>query len=167
MANEKHAEHQVEKIKTVKISKTIVYIGIAVIITFLLTSVYYNYYPKLQKSSQLNNYKKDLFDSLLCQYSCPLENQVYQNKSQILPSQSCVQNCTIKLKDEQAKGDKFSNTDIANDNLVKDIQDAVNSCRTSSITVSNETSGTIDNQKFFDCVKIALEGIQVKYAYLK
>ncbi len=169
MENEKKHEEkrQENKIKQFKISKTVLYIIAAVIITFLVTSAAFTYIPKYQKSSELNSYKKQLYDSLLCQYSCPLIDQTYDNKTQLLPDQVCVQTCTASLKAEQAKGIKFTNEDLINDNLITDVEGIVKKCRTLTTTLKNTTIATIDNEKFFTCVKTDLESVKETYAYLK
>jgi len=151
--------------KEIKLHKSLIY---AVIITFILTlslsAFAFKFYPEMQRENVIKSYKKSLFNSVLCQYSCPLTNQTAQNKTQLLPTESCIRECTSLLQNNKNIG--ITNQDLADDNLIKDVEDVVNNCRTSSISQGSIESISINNELFFDCVKSGLSSIKSNYNYL-
>ena len=112
----------------------------------------------------INEYKKLGYESLLCQYNCPLELQTLNNKTQLLPNSACVEACSQKLKQANVSSDIFSANDLKNDNLFSDITNAVNICKTESV---NKTSLTMDNRVYFNCVSEKLKSLAVTYPYVK
>lgn len=145
--------------------KTLSAIILTAIVVFLLTFLILNYIPDNKRQSELNSYKKDMFDSFACQYQCPLKEQLFQNKTQLLPDVSCTQQCTTALKNKQNESDKFSNNDLKNDNLFLDVEKLVSECRTSSVNNSTMIP-SINNTLFFDCVKGKIEPLRSQYKYL-
>jgi len=146
-----------------KVKRQTLYIIIAVIITAVVTSAFFIYYPKYQGNNEINQYKKALYDSVLCQYSCPLVDQVVQNTTQKLPEQACVQACTEKLRTINIDGNKFSNSDLQNDNFVKDVESGITNCRTESL---NTTTLKVENERFFSCSINFLQSVKDNYSYL-
>ena len=144
--------------------KTIGIILTTVIITLLIIGVTFVYAPKIIKNYKIDSYKKEAYTSVLCQYSCPLESQEFQNKTQMMPGKECVKQCAQKLQSDKAKYTGLTNNDLSKDNLIKDISTSVDSCRTSSLI-----NGTIilDNERYFPCVVQDLESLKGKYSYLK
>ena len=150
----------------IKIRKQVIYaIIITFIVTLALSYTFFKYIPSTKENNQLNEYKKALFSSTICQYSCPLESQVYQNKTQLLPGTECVKSCTASFRELQ-KGEQFSNEQLKNDNLIADIEKVVSNCKTSSIIEGNNPIPSIDNVKFFPCVSETLESLKKNYSYL-
>ena len=150
----------------IKIRKQIVYaVVVTFIVTLIISYVLFKYIPSTQENNQLNEYKKALFSSTICQYSCPLEEQVYQNKTQLLPGTECVKSCTESFRELQ-KWEQFSNEQLKNDNLIADVEKVVSACRTSSILEGNNTIPSIDNVNFFSCVSKDLESLKKNYPYL-
>ncbi len=147
-----------------KIKKHTINIFLAVIITLIITSAFFIYYPKYKESKEIKEYKKALYESVLCQYNCPLVEQTLQNKTQMLPEQTCVQACTEKFRQMNIDGAKFSEKDLQNDNLIKDIEAGVGGCRTKA---ANLTTLKIDNPAFFNCTIDFLESLNQNYNYLK
>lgn len=141
---------------------TLIIIVVAVIIAILLSYFIFKYLPEQSKNKEIQEYKKALFDSILCQYSCQLSLQEFQNKTQMLPEASCVQNCTQALRDNQAQGEKFSNQEISSDNLILDIQNIVDNCRT-----ENSQNISLNVQTFFPCVSGKLGSLKSTYTYLQ
>ncbi|HLC78353.1 MAG TPA: hypothetical protein VJH92_04470 [Candidatus Nanoarchaeia archaeon] len=154
-----------DEIKLKLSGKVLAAVIITAIVIFLLTFAIFKYLPDQKRASEVNSYKKQIFDSVVCQYSCPLKEQAIQNKTQLLPDQTCVQQCAGDLNTAKEESAKFSDNDLKTDTLYSDIEALVASCRTSSV----DSSGTIpklDNVKFFDCVKQGLEGLKTNYSYL-
>lgn len=141
---------------------------IAIIITAIITAVIcwlvFSYIPDYQKNIKIQSYKRSVFNSVLCEYKCPLTNQTYVNKTILLPDQECVKNCTVNVKDDQEKLNDFSNNDLKKDGLTEELMVVVNNCKKTS---SDPKTKILDNKIFFDCVIKALEGLKEKYPYLK
>tara|TARA_Y100000034_G_scaffold102532_1_gene127445 strand:- start:1161 stop:1673 length:513 start_codon:yes stop_codon:yes gene_type:complete len=108
-------------------------------------------------------YKKALYDSISCQYSCPLLFQEFQNKSQYLPSRTCVQNCIADFEALGLDSTRYTDSDLLNDALVIDLEQAITDCRAKSFINSTET----DSQAFFQCSVQELEEIKSDYPYLE
>ena len=148
---------------TIKIQKNIVYaVIITFVITFALTYFIFVSYPNMQQQSSINKYKKELFSSVLCQYSCPLTNQTINNKTQLLPSQDCVKQCTVNMKEIQ-NSTTIKNSDLENDNLITDIESVVSDCKIKAV---NQTALTMNNELFFSCTSSSLASLKSKYSYL-
>tara|TARA_Y100000310_G_scaffold131061_1_gene130274 strand:+ start:486 stop:983 length:498 start_codon:yes stop_codon:yes gene_type:complete len=111
----------------------------------------------------LTIYKKALYDSISCQYSCPLLFQEFQNKSQFLPSRTCVQNCVADFEALGLDSTRYTDSDLLNDELVIDLEQAITDCRAKSFLNSTET----DSQAFFQCSIQALNDIKEDYPYLQ
>jgi len=150
----------------IKVNKKVVYLIVfTTIIVFLLSFLIFKYFPEQKRTSDINSYKKQIFDSISCQYGCPLTEQKLQNKTQLLPDQSCVQKCTIDLKSNKNESDKFSDQDLKNDDLFLDVENLVTSCKNSSIDQSLILP-SINNTLFFNCVTQDLNNFKIKYPYL-
>lgn len=148
--------------KTLK--SVIIAIIITAVITFSISYIIFKYIPDNNQNIKINDYKKELYSSTLCQYSCPLTLQTAQNKTQYLPEQSCVQNCTVDVKKIQASGDAISNAQLKNDKLLDDMSVAITNCRTEAVDVNTKT---LNNTLFFTCSIEKLRGLKDKYSYLK
>ena len=115
------------------------------------------------KESDILKYKKDIYKSILCQYSCPLIKQEFQNKSQFLPSKSCVENCTEIFRTEQQNPEKITAKDLSKDSLILDMDKAIRAC-TGSISQNSTSEEASFN--FFLCSRKSLEDIKANYSYL-
>ncbi|MEM3113354.1 MAG: hypothetical protein QXI33_02935 [Candidatus Pacearchaeota archaeon] len=144
--------------------KTISIILTTIIITLLIIGFVFVYYPKQVKANKIDSYKKDVYSSILCQYSCPLKEQEFQNKTQMLPDTECVKQCTLDLQIKKSRYTGIRGTDLGNDELVKDVSKVIDDCRTSSLIGD---TFTLDNEKYFPCVTQKLESLKDKYDYLK
>jgi len=139
---------------------------LAVILTFALCAWFFVQFPKMQHEKELSTYKRALFESTLCQYSCPLVNTTYQNRTQELPDKMCTDVCTATLQALNFSDKDFSNTELIRDPLFKDMESAIAGCRAEH-TTQNATGKYIDNRVFFGCSSEALKGIVGKYEYLQ
>ena len=147
-----------------KLSKQII---LAVIITsiiiFSVSFFVFKYIPENKQNSKVNDYKKELYNSILCQYSCNLTLQQFQNKTEYLPDKTCVENCTKKFKELQLSGESISNDQIKNDRLIEDLSNTINSCKTEAFDKNNLE---LNNTLFFECSKEKLSELKTKYKYL-
>jgi len=148
-------------------SKTSKYVITAIIITavitFSISYIIFRYIPDNNQNLKINEYKKELYDSTLCQYSCPLTLQEAQNKTQYLPESGCVQNCTADIKEIQSVGDAISNAQLKNDKLLEDMSVVITNCKKEAIDINTKT---LDNTLFFTCSAEKLSELKNKYAYL-
>jgi len=149
--------------ETIKISRKMLFTILAlVIIAIALASYFFVYVPSEEKKAETNVYKKALYESILCQYSCPLEEAEVLNQTQTIPSLECVNTCITNLRESGLTGEQFSSDELLEDDLVRDVETAISNCRAESV---NE-DGTTDNERFFACGKEALESLKEKYPYL-
>jgi len=146
--------------RTLRISITI--IAVVIILAVVLTLLFVKYLPEQAKNNEIKAYKKALFSSVICQYKCPLTMQNYQNKSQLLPEQTCVKICTdnfipmanVSLKQEE----------VENDNLIREMQNVITNCK--NLAVLPTTPATVNTSQFFPCVSNDLAQLKTKYSYL-
>lgn len=121
----------------------------------------------VKRNSDLLDYKKSLYGTVFCQYSCPLKFQLYQNKTQLIPDLDCVKNCTadFKKKYNSAVLNKlnFTKQELANDNFFNDLELLIENCKKQS----TDPASLINNSQFFGCSVKGLELVQEKYNYLK
>jgi hypothetical protein len=148
---------------TIRITKKTFYTSIAILILIIaLLAYFFIIQPQVAEAKELQIYKKALYDSTLCQYACPLEEQFFQGKDQILPTKECVDTCIADLAAMNLNPNKFSNTDLAEDALVSSIEQTIVNCREESKL--NETE--IDNEAFFTCSADGLSSLKDQYPYL-
>jgi hypothetical protein len=142
----------------------IIAIILTAIITFAISYVIFKSSPATNESlsPNLNEYRKGLYSSTLCQYSCPLTLQEVQNKSQYFPDPACVENCAKNFKALQASYLPNS-TDIEKDGLIGDMSNAVNTCKADSLDL---TTKEMNNTEFFQCSIDKMNALKGKYSYL-
>jgi hypothetical protein len=137
---------------------------VCIIITFSISYIFFAYLPQTQRQEKVEQYKKAMFDSGICQYRCPFKDQIIANKTQFLPEQKCIQSCidNSHVKDFNTKD--FSENELSADSLFNDVQTVVLSCKQKS---SMKNSTLIDNSKFSECSAQALENLKNSYSYLQ
>jgi len=108
----------------------------------------------------VEEYKKAIFDSVVCQYNCPLVEQEIQGTNQLAPEQACVQQCSQKLSIYDSN--KFTREEMAQDNLIIDITKTASECRT-----QNVKEDKINMAVFFPCVENNLNSLKQIYPYLQ
>ena len=148
-----------------KINKNLkIIIGVIVIILVFVGGYYLrDYSDKEKRISGVNEYKKGFYEGMLCEYNCPMTPQEYKNVTQMLPDINCVKGCTGPFKIKFA-GANYTKAEFENDNLLKDIDDAINFCKTHSV---NMTSMTLNNTAYFNCAAKGLEELKQNYTYLQ
>jgi hypothetical protein len=122
---------------------------------------------QVKRNLDLLSYKKGLFQTVFCQYGCPLKFQLYQNKTQLIPDLDCVKNCTTEFKKEYSSAAlnklNFTKQELANDNFFNDIELLVENCKKQS----TDSASLINNSQFFSCSIKGLELVRERYNYLK
>jgi hypothetical protein len=114
---------------------------------------------------EINNYKRALFQSLECQYSCSPENITMNNETRFLPNPVCIKACTAALKAKNLPAPtEFNQTEMMGDDLFKDIELAHTNCTSSN---TNQTSGERLETSFFECMSEQLKTIKSKYSYVQ
>ena len=138
---------------------------IVIIISIIIVGGYYLYqfYLTEKRANSVNEYKKGFYEGMLCEYNCPMTPQEYKNVTQMLPDINCVKGCTGPFKIKFA-GANYTKAEFENDNLLKDIDDAINFCKTHSV---NMTSMTLNNTAYFNCAAKGLEELKQNYTYLQ
>ena len=151
------------KEKGISTGKVITIVIVVLIIAIAASYYLFSYYPKQQKTLQVKEYKKILFDSMLCQYNCPLENQTIANKTGLWPAKVCVDSCTSDFIAKNYSAADITQKDVSTDDLLVDISYLMNDCKR---TGSNGNSSILFNGKIFDCIKNGLPALKDKYSYL-
>lgn len=136
---------------------------IAIIVTFAVSFLFLKYIPDTKETSKVDEYKKEIFSSTLCQYSCPLSLQTVQNQTEYLPEQSCVKSCTSNVDQIKIMSEDISNNQIIKDGLIKDMSTLITSCKNSAI---NTTTVSLNSSLFFSCSTEKLSALKIKYPYL-
>lgn len=143
--------------------KKIIISAIAVLVVIALGVYFYKaqYIPAQKRASELQEFRKSLYDSVLCEYKCPLTLQKYKNTTQLLPEQNCVQTCTADFK---VKSEIINVTQIElnSDPLIKDISKVISACKSASIGQNN----TLNNTFFFNCSVEEIDKLKDNYNYL-
>ena len=151
----------------IKLNKKVIYsVIITAIVVFLVAYIVFKYYPEQKKLSDLNSYRKALYESISCQYSCPLESQVVENKtgeSELLPGLECVKSCTSSFRALQISNSSVSDSELQADGLVNDITSTVNGCKQKAF---NNSTFKVDTSAYFPCVSEDLISLKQKYSYL-
>jgi hypothetical protein len=139
-------------------------IAVIIIIILVFGLGYYlkDYLDKQKRINEITLYKKEFYDGVLCQYSCPIESQVVNNKTQELPTLDCVKNCTNDFRTKYAKND-FSEKELTKDNLLKEITSITDDCKTNNY---DATKFVLNNTAYFSCAKEKLLELKEKYKYL-
>lgn len=135
---------------------------IVAVLAFAAAYYIFSYMPKQQKAMEVREYKKILYTSMLCQYNCPLENQTLKNKTVLLPSKLCIDECTSEFIAKNYTADSITQKDVSDDKLLPDISAIMNDCK-SSATVNFTKVNTV---QAFSCVRDKLEGLKSNYTYL-
>ncbi len=153
------------KISNVKITKKTFYLIIAGLVFVLVAGYFgFGFYKEKAWENEVNSYKKFLYDSTVCQYSCPLEEQQIGNSSLLLPEKECVTSCLEGFRNSGIDANKFSNNDLMKDGLVLDIQDKVVACKRDSANLTGERERA---ESFVSCVGNSLRELKETYGYLE
>jgi len=150
------------KFKTVRIPKKALY-QLSIIFIIIVASLAYSlfYMPAQQQEEEVNGYKRALFESTLCQYSCPLSTQELQGIEQELPERECINQCITTLR-EGGYNDQFLDRELLNDELVQEIERTIKDCKLDS----TDFDEGINNVDFFNCASESLDGLKNEFEYL-
>lgn len=150
----------------IKITKKSLYLfGFALfVVIIILAYVYYRPNQVQSPESNVNEYKKDLYESIVCQYSCPLFEAEIQNATNFLPNATCIADCINNLKSKKRLKGEFPREELLKDSLFSEIDLAIQNCKNES---AGNLSNVIDNGKFFECSSERLRLLKNEYEYLK
>ncbi len=148
----------------IKISKKNLYFIFVIVLCLLILVYYFLFFaPANKEREETEGYRKSLYDSVLCQYSCPLEEQTVGNSTGILPDKTCVRECVENTeKTRSVDLNQFNVRELIGDEFIQEIEDIAVRCRTDTL----DENGEIDNEGFFNCVRAGLEGMKENYTYL-
>lgn len=157
------AKEKVVEIEKSKINKNAI---IGVVIVVILIAAAYQFYnkeivEKEKRNADILNYKKAFYESVVCQYSCPLKMQNVSNTKQLLPEVGCVKVCTENF--QKIKNQNYTKEELYNDNLAVDMASVIQTCGRQSI--NNQTSAR-NNTLFFECSSRDLKALSEKYSYI-
>ena len=149
---------------SVKISKKSIYSAVIVILLLVFIGFFaFRYYPNMIKEKKINEYKKALYEGAICQYDCPLVEQVFQNKTQLLPEVTCIKTCLGDFVARNLTLKDFTNQDLQKDDFMKDVEKSVTNCKTKVVDITIEAER---NREFFGCISLGLKTLKSKYNYL-
>ena len=163
---------------SIQISKKSLLIGVLILVIAIVLLFYFlKYIPEKNKDKDIKIYKKALYDSILCQFTCALSPSKVQNTTVFLPDSLCQKICIVELKSKNLNTTKYSKQDLLTDNLAADIEKVMLDCKNlytkeqspTNVSTSNETSIDIpvNTAAYFPCVKQGLIDLQSKYPYIK
>ena len=149
---------------TLKVPKKAIYAFLALVVIAVIVLAYvFMFLPKQVEKKEIQEYKKVLFEGTLCQYSCPLSNQMYQNRTQLLPEKECTEKCLDEFKKKTLAIKIFTTEELQKDDtLIADVELAITTCRQTNL----DAQGQVVNEKFFDCSVDGLNILKEKYDYL-
>jgi len=152
---------------TINISKKKTYMLLAGILIIGLLGVAYAlaFLPAQEErefNEGVNDYRKRLYDSTVCQYSCPLVEKDFLGKQQLVPEETCFNECVLTYKPENFEEEPYTNEKLLDDGMIGDIEYIVLNCRDENLDLEDE----LDTESFFDCSLDRFEGLRDKYDYL-
>ncbi len=164
------------KENNIKLKKKNIIFGIGAV--FVIALILFFVFSGSSKSDDgIEEYKGALYESILCQYSCPLKEAKFQNTTQFLPGNECSQGCIDSLKAKDIGSKNYSSNDLLKDGLPLEVDKIIKECRdlnSKSLESLNATGKNasitaiaINTTSFFPCVKDNLEGLKDKYGYLR
>lgn len=148
-----------------RINKKVFYaIVITAILTLALSTVAFKYFSEIQKNEEIEEYKKAMYSSILCQHKCPLVPQVINNITVDVPETECVKECTTNFRNMQISKKSFNNEDLLKDNLFSDLAITLDSCKANSF---DNSTLTYNNSVYFSCSLEKMESLKMNYTYLQ
>ncbi len=141
--------------------KTLLFI-IIIIVVFIGGYFLKDFTDKQNRLKDVNNYKKEFYYGLVCQYNCPMSSQNISNKAQMLPDLDCVKSCSTAFKNKYSTF-SVKKEELQKDNLLNDIDNVVKECKKNTI---NTTSMSFNNTTYFDCTAKSLDALKMNYSYL-
>ncbi len=148
----------------IKISLKVIY-TILIIIAIIAVVIGYSIYSnKNKKETEIQKYKTAVYDSLVCQFSCPTKEANINNETHIIPDSSCTNKCESRLKAMNYKNDTYSANELLTDNFFVDVDKAISQCK-------KENTNTIDQAlnytTYFPCNLKKIDTLRENYSYLR
>lgn len=156
--------------KEIEIPKKYVSLIVIVILLVLGMAAYsiYNKQPENTNIDQgkLLDYKKTVYDGLVCQYSCELvEGGVKNGITQMVPNRECLSGCLEMTKSKGYDEKTFTEEEVLTDNLFVDIDSVIEECKTLYMVVDDQ--GSLPQfEEFYACTLEGLDNIKPNYEYL-
>lgn len=147
----------------IKISIKLVSIISVIVIIILLIGAYFIFFYGKHTKNEVERYKSAVYDSLVCQFSCPIQTVHIDNRTQALPETNCIKTCSSALTKENFKNDTYTKEELLNDNLFVDIDQLIVQCKSASTNSTRD----LDYKAYFDCNYQKLQELKQKYPYLK
>jgi hypothetical protein len=112
-----------------------------------------------KRSAEVKDYQKQMLESMICEYGCPLKLQLYHNNTELLPEAKCVKNCTKEFVSSQ-KEKNITKEEMNKGNFMNDMQKIIQECK---MTATNVTEMKIDNAQFFPCTEDNLKNMTSRF----
>ena len=157
MSNKNQSEKIVLSKKSVSIILSVI---VTIIVLILLTT---SYLPNQKQADLVVEYKKALYESVLCQYSCPIIEGEFNNETTRIPDMACIQDCVNEFRAKGIDANTISNRDLETDNFVLDSTTIIEDCRTLNLGVG---ANSTNSEFFFICAKDSLQKLNQTYLYL-
>jgi hypothetical protein len=149
-----------------KIQKKALWIGIILLVIIIGLVVYFIESSKDDGSlTRAQTYKRAIYNSLTCQYSCPIVEVNLSGKAEQLPDGKCINGCLSKIKETGFNKTSFTEQELLDDSFVYNVTDVIETCKQKFMAVDNE-SILPDSKGFYDCGLKGLNSLKKDYSYL-
>ena len=149
-----------------KVRKNRLLIGVAVLLAIVILGIYFmNPWAEENNLTGVQTYKKAIYESLACQYSCPVAAVNLSGKAEEMPDGKCIRGCLNKIKETGFNKTSFTEQELLDDDFVYNITNVIETCRQEFMAVNNE-SVLPDSGGFYDCGFKGLNSLKKDYVYL-
>lgn len=148
-----------------KVSKKYIYFVVIVLFFVVAYLIGFSDKENSENVAGVKDFKKAVYDSLVCQYNCPLT--IEGNVSGVmekLPEKTCTNSCIDNLAATGFVKNQFNETELMGDNFYADADATLTDCRQKSVV---EETGISDNLMFYECVQESLKSLKNNYLYLE
>jgi hypothetical protein len=146
--------------------KTLILAGIAAILALIILAVYFMIPRAEDNLTRAQIYKKAIYESLTCQYSCPVVDVNLSGKTEQMPDGKCINVCLNKIKETGFNKTSFSEEELLDDDFVYNTTSVIETCKQKFMAVNNE-SVLPDSKGFYNCGLKGLKSLKTNYPYLE
>ncbi len=146
----------------IKIPKKKLYIALVALSLIALISSILLYISYNNKEKMIEEYKLVIYNSLLCQFSCPIKEAQFEDQKQLVPDAACIKTCTEKLKANNFTQNIYAEKELLKDDLFLDIDQAISQCKKENTNIDSN----INYASYYSCNLEKINGLKEKYDYL-
>lgn len=148
-----------------EISRKTIFVLIFIILIVLGFIGYSSYAQTQETNEHLEEYKRTVYDSLVCQYSCDLIEGESNGQQTMVPDTTCIQGCLAQVREKGFTGEEFSDAEILSDDLFLDIDTVIQDCKSEHF-VADDVNTIPDFSAFHSCVIDGFASLKEDYSYL-